>query len=203
MRSGTFAEVQARPSGCQQHRVAREARVGARVEAPTVPKVHSRSSRSPKIDRAVARFDAGSKHVGEHAAPRGLSAPRADRRSRSAGSRGCQMPTLESTRVSGPLLNGRSNSSAARRVPPHVSGTESRSPMPSRSTRAHPSAVGEAVAVGVVEDRQEHQLAAAPARPPGTRRARRDLDATDDVDARPLVHQQHDRDVARRSVSDR
>ena len=44
------------------------------------------------------------------------------------------MPNVDSTRVSGPRLNVRSNSMAARRVPPQVSGTDSRSPAPSRST---------------------------------------------------------------------
>ncbi len=44
-----------------------------------------------------------------------------------------QMPMLDWTRDSGPVSNARSNSSAARRVPPHVSGTDSRSPNPSRS----------------------------------------------------------------------
>ena len=63
-------------------------------------------------------------------------------------------------RVSGPVLKTRSNSSAARRVPPQVSGTESRSSIPSRSTRADAAAIREAVAVCVADDRQEHQLAA-------------------------------------------
>ena len=95
--------------------------------------------------------------------------------------------------MSGPRLNVRSNSIAARFVPPHVSGTDRRSPAPSRSTRAHTPAVREAVAVDETEDRKEHQPAgdATPRPPPGLCSPA----VVEDVHARTLVHDEDDRDV--------
>ena len=67
------------------------------------------------------------------------------------------MPAPPSRRETGPCWNLRSSSTATRRSAPHVSGTPIRLRLPRHVRERELRAVAEAVAVGVRDERQEHQ----------------------------------------------